>query len=115
MTRTMLIGLDGATFTVLEPLMDDLEMILVLAVNPGWGGQGFHQKTADRLAQAREMIAGSGRDIVLCVDGGITAKNVAEVTRMGPDLIVTGSAVFDGKAPAANAAKMLAEIASARS
>lgn len=104
----------GTPLQMLEPLLGDLELILVLAVNPGWGGQGFAPHTGSRLAAARELIAASGRDIVLCVDGGVTAANVGEVAALGPDLIVTGSAVFDGKAPAANARRMLAAVASAR-
>ena len=101
----------GTPVQALAPVMDQLELIVVLAVNPGWGGQGFASNTAARLGEARELIDASGRDVVLCVDGGITAANVAEVAAMGPDLIVTGSAVFDGKTPADNARAMLAAIA----
>ena len=105
----------GTPLTMLEPLLGDLELILILAVNPGWGGQGFAANTADRLAATQDLIAASGRDIVLCVDGGITGRNIADVVGLGPDLIVTGSAVFDGKTPAENARSMLASVAAARS
>jgi ribulose-phosphate 3-epimerase len=104
----------GTPIEALAPLMDQLELITILAVNPGWGGQGFASHTAERLEAARALIAASGRDVLLCVDGGITAANCAEVTGLGPDLIVTGSAVFDGVAPAENAQRMLAAVASAR-
>jgi ribulose-phosphate 3-epimerase len=100
----------GTPLQAVEPLLGDLELLLILAVNPGFPGQSFAANTEDRLAAARELIAGCGRDIALCVDGGITAANVAEVARMGPDLIVTGSAVFDGKTPADNAKRMLAAL-----
>jgi ribulose-phosphate 3-epimerase len=102
----------GTPLEVLEPLMDDLEMILLLAVNPGWGGQKFIPYTMGRIAKAQKLIADSGRDIVLGVDGGITRANVAEIARTGVDLIVTGSAVFDGKAAEENAKLMLEAIKS---
>lgn len=100
----------GTPLEVLEPLLDELELILLLAVNPGWGGQKFIPATLDRIAGAKEIIAESGRDILLAVDGGITRANIAEVAATGVDLIVTGSAVFDGKAPAENAQFMLEAV-----
>jgi ribulose-phosphate 3-epimerase len=60
------------------------------------------------------MIADSGKDIILCVDGGITKDNIAEIAAMGADLIVTGSAVFDGKTSEANARFMLEAVAGAK-
>ena len=80
---------------------------MLLAVNPGWSGQKFIPATFRRLAQAREIISAAGRDILTCVDGGINRGNIAEVAAAGVDIIVTGSAVFDGKAPAGNARFML--------
>lgn len=97
----------GTPLETIAPLIDDLEMIFLLAVNPGWGGQKFIPSTAARLAKVRDMIGASGREILLGVDGGITRENVEEVVRMGPDIIVTGSAVFDGKAPLDNARFMM--------
>jgi ribulose-phosphate 3-epimerase len=102
------VGLNpGTPLEVLEPLLDELELILILAVNPGWGGQKFIASTKGRVAEAKRMIASSGRKILLCVDGGITRDNITEVAALGVDLIVTGSAVFDGKAAEANARFML--------
>ena len=86
----------------LEPLLGESELVLVLAVNPGWSGQRFIAGTGARLAAVRELIERSGRDVMLAVDGGITRANVGEVARMGVDLIVTGSAVFDGGDAVAN-------------
>ena len=100
----------GTPLETLQPLFDELELILILAVNPGWGGQKFIPATAARLAEARRMISASGRDIILAVDGGITRDNITEVAKMGADLIVTGSAVFDGKAPEANAKSMMEAV-----
>ena len=94
----------GTAMEAIEPLLDDVEMVVVLAVVPGVSSK-FEDSTPDRLAKAREMIA--GRDILLCVDGGIKRDNIAQVAKLGADIIVTGSAVFDGKAPRENAEFML--------
>lgn len=95
---------------VLEPLFDEIDYILLLAINPGWGGQKFLPATTRRIEKTKQMIAGSGREILLGVDGGITKANIAEIARAGVDLIVTGSAVFDGKAAAENAKFMLQAV-----
>jgi ribulose-phosphate 3-epimerase len=100
----------GTPLEVLEPLLDELELILILAVNPGWGGQKFIPSAGKRVEKAKQMIAGSGREILLGVDGGITRGNIAGVAAMGADLIVTGSAVFDGKTPEPNAKFMLEAV-----
>jgi ribulose-phosphate 3-epimerase len=97
----------GTPLEAIEPLLPEMDMLLLLAVNPGWGGQKFIPATFDRMARAKSMIAASGRPIVLGVDGGVTRQNVAAIVAAGAELVVTGSAVFDGKAAAANAAFML--------
>ncbi len=100
----------GTPVSALEPLLDELEYVVILAVNPGWGGQKFIESTGRRLAGAAQLIRRSGRPILLGVDGGITKDNIARVAAMGPNLIVTGSAVFDGKTPAENARFMLDQV-----
>lgn len=102
----------GTPLSVLDPLLDQLEMITLLAINPGWGGQSFLKSTYSRLSQVKEMIAQSGRRIALCVDGGITKGNISEVAGSGVDLVVTGSAVYDGKTPLENARLMLEALRS---
>jgi ribulose-phosphate 3-epimerase len=97
----------GTPLAALEPLLDELELVLLLAVNPGWGAQRFIPATMARIAAAREMIERSGRDVLLGVDGGITRDNVGQLAGTGVDVVVTGSAVFDGKAPVENARHML--------
>ena len=97
----------GTPLATLEPLMDDIDMIMLLAINPGWGGQGFIPATFRRIEQVRRRVEESGRDIVVCVDGGIKRDNVADVVRAGAQLVVTGSAVFDGRNPVENARLML--------
>lgn len=107
------VALNPATpLDVVEQLFDDVEMIVVLAVTPGVKGQGFDGATGERVAAAKEMIAKSGKDILLCVDGGITCGNIEEVAAMGADIVVSGSAVFDGKAPVDNARFMLDAVKS---
>ncbi len=100
----------GTPLEAVEPLLPEMDMLLLLAVNPGWGGQTFIPATFDRMARARAMIAASGRRILLGVDGGVTRQNVGGIAAAGAELIVTGSAVFDGKDAAGNAAFMLRAV-----
>jgi ribulose-phosphate 3-epimerase len=102
----------GTPVEAIEPLLDELDLVVLLAVNPGWGGQRFIPATVHRMAHARKIAAAASRDILIAIDGGITIENVAEVARAGADLIVTGSAVFDGKSAAGNARAMLQALRS---
>lgn len=104
----------GTPLNVLEPLMDELELVLLLAVNPGWGGQKFALSTFGRIEQVKKIIEESGKEILLGVDGGIKRNNVAEIARTGVDMVVSGSAVFDGKAARENAQQMLQAVAEAK-
>ncbi|MDA2925394.1 ribulose-phosphate 3-epimerase [Acidobacteria bacterium AH-259-L09] len=97
----------GTPLTVLEPLLDEMELIMFLAINPGWEGQTFIPSTFSRITKVKQMIARAGKDILICVDGGIKRNNIADVATAGVDIVVTGSAVFDGKAPVENARFML--------
>ncbi|TPE54951.1 ribulose-phosphate 3-epimerase [Maribrevibacterium harenarium] len=81
----------------LKYVMDKVDMILLMSVNPGFGGQKFIPSTLDKLREARRLIDESGYDIRLEVDGGISEKNIAEVAAAGADTFVAGSAIF-GKA-----------------
>jgi ribulose-phosphate 3-epimerase len=105
----------GTPLEILDPLLDELELILLLSVSPGWSGQKYSPSTNRRIARVQRMIADSGKEIILAVDGGITKENIAEVAATGADLIVAGSAVFDGKTPEANARFMLEAVAKAHS
>ena len=97
----------GTPLEILDALLDDLDMVFLLAINPGWKGQKFQASTARRVEKLKAMTAGASRKIFVGLDGGITRSNMAEVARLGVDIVVTGSAVFDGKAPAENARFML--------
>jgi ribulose-phosphate 3-epimerase len=101
----------GTPLEVLEPLLRDLDYVLLLAVNPGWSGQEFAASIPARLARVRSMAAASGRPILVGVDGAVTRASIASVAALRPDIIVSGSAIFDGKAPAANLAFMQEAVA----
>ena len=103
----------GTSVATVEPLLDDVELVLILAVNPGWGGQRFAPNTERRLAAARELIDRRGRSVMLAVDGGVTRENIGSIAAMGVDVIVAGSAVFDGGDAVANLEQMRAGVAGA--
>ena len=79
---------------ILEHVWDYLDMILVMSVNPGFGGQKFIPSALDKLAKLRKMIDDSGREIRLEIDGGVNADNIAEISKAGADTFVAGSAIF---------------------
>jgi ribulose-phosphate 3-epimerase len=103
----------GTPLEFISPLMDELEMVFLLAVNPGWRGQKFIASTGARLERLRQMIRDAKKDILVGVDGGVTRDNIGDVARMNVDIIVTGSAVFDGKAPLENAKFMISTASNA--
>lgn len=79
----------------LEYVMDKVDMILLMSVNPGFGGQSFIPQTLNKLRQVRKLIDESGYDIRLQVDGGVKVNNIAEIAAAGADTFVAGSAIFD--------------------
>jgi ribulose-phosphate 3-epimerase len=97
----------GTPLAVLKPLIDEVELIMLLGINPGWGGQSFIPSTFARIEKVKGMIAEAEKDILVCVDGGVTRDNITELATAGVDIVVTGSAVFDGKNPVENAEFML--------
>ena len=78
----------------LDYVLDKVDMVLLMSVNPGFGGQQFIAKTIDKIAQARQIIDNSGFDIRLEVDGGVTTKNIRQIAQAGADSFVAGSAIF---------------------
>jgi ribulose-phosphate 3-epimerase len=87
----------AAPLDVLDWVLEDIDLVLLMSVNPGFGGQGFIESTLRKIEQARRRIDASGRDVRLEVDGGIKADNIARVAAAGADTFVAGSAIF-GKA-----------------
>ena len=79
----------------LDYVMDKLDVILLMSVNPGFGGQSFIPQTLDKLKQVRKRIDLSGRDIRLEIDGGVKVDNIAEIAAAGADMFVAGSAIFN--------------------
>jgi ribulose-phosphate 3-epimerase len=84
----------AASIDVLDWLLDDIDLVLVMSVNPGFGGQGFIESALRKVEQVRRRIAASGRDVRLEVDGGIKVDNIARVAAAGADTFVAGSAIF---------------------
>ncbi len=78
----------------LHHVIDKIDMILIMSVNPGFGGQGFIPAALDKLRAAREIIDASGREIRLEIDGGVKEDNIAEIAAAGADTFVAGSAIF---------------------
>jgi ribulose-phosphate 3-epimerase len=78
----------------LDYVMDKIDMILLMSVNPGFGGQAFIPATLDKLREARKRIEASGREIRLEIDGGVKADNIREIKAAGADTFVAGSAIF---------------------
>ena len=98
----------------LKYVMDKVDMILLMSVNPGFGGQKFIPGTLDKLREARALIDASGRDIRLEIDGGVNVKNIREIAAAGADTFVAGSAIFNTPDYAEVIAAMRAELALAR-
>jgi ribulose-phosphate 3-epimerase len=97
----------------LEHVIDKLDLILVMSVNPGFGGQKFIPQALKKLAAARARIDASGREIWLEVDGGVKVENIAEIARAGADTFVAGSAIFSTRDYKATIGAMRAELAKA--
>ena len=109
----------GLVFNPATPLsyldwtLDKIDLVLIMSVNPGFGGQRFIPGALDKLREARKRIDHSGRDVWLEVDGGVKVDNVAEIARAGADTLVAGSAIFGSDDYKATIAAMRAELAQA--
>jgi ribulose-phosphate 3-epimerase len=91
--------------------MDKVDMILLMSVNPGFGGQSFIPSSLDKLRDIRKRIEASGRDIRLEIDGGVKADNIREIAEAGADMFVAGSAIFNQPDYKAVIDEMRAELA----
>jgi ribulose-phosphate 3-epimerase len=101
----------AAGLDALKYVMDKVDMVLLMSVNPGFGGQAFIPATLDKLREARAMIDASGLPIRLEIDGGVTTANIREIAEAGADTFVAGSAIFNSGDYAATIATMRAELA----
>ena len=98
----------------LDHTLDKLDLVLLMSVNPGFGGQKFIPSVLPKIAEVRRRIDALGRAIWLEVDGGVKTDNIAEIARAGADTFVAGSAVFNSKDYAATIRDMRAQLATAR-
>jgi len=101
------VGLD-----VLKYVLDKVDIILLMSVNPGFGGQSFIPSTLDKLREARALIDACGHNIRLEVDGGVSVKNIAEIAAAGADMFVAGSAIFNAPDYASVIEQMRSQLAS---
>lgn len=113
--RAGLVFNPATSLDVLKYVMDKIDMVLLMSVNPGFGGQKFIPGTLDKLREARALIDASGRPIRLEIDGGVKVKNIGEIARAGADTFVAGSAIFGQPDYAAVIQAMRAELAKAQS
>jgi ribulose-phosphate 3-epimerase len=110
----------GLVFNPATPLdylryvLDKVDMVLLMSVNPGFGGQKFIATALDKLREARRIIAESGRDIRLEIDGGVKIDNIRQIAEAGADTFVAGSAIFGTSDYKATVAAMRGELAKAR-
>lgn len=98
----------------LDHIMDKVDVILLMSVNPGFGGQSFIPSTLDKLRAVRKRIKASGRDIRLEVDGGVKVSNIGEIAEAGADMFVAGSAIFNADDYASVIQTMRDEIAAVK-
>ena len=99
--------------SILKHVMDKVDVILLMSVNPGFGGQSFIPETLNKLREARKMIDDSGYDIRLEIDGGVKVNNIAEIAEAGADMFVAGSAIFNTDDYKVTIDQMRAELAKA--
>lgn len=99
----------------LDHVMDRVDLILVMSVNPGFGGQAFIESALDKIREVRRRIEASGREILLEVDGGVKVDNIRRIAEAGADTFVAGSAIFNTEDYAATIAAMRTELAKAGS
>ena len=96
--------------TWLQHVIEDLDLVLIMSVNPGFGGQQFIDSSLQKLREARQIIDASGRDIRLEIDGGVKVDNIGSIAAAGADMFVAGSAIFGSDDYAATIAAMKSEI-----
>jgi ribulose-phosphate 3-epimerase len=104
----------GASLDALDWMLDKIDHVLIMSVNPGFGGQSFIDSALRKIERVRQLIDASGRDIHLEVDGGVKVDNICRVADAGADTFVAGSAIFGQKDYRSVIAAMRAELARAR-
>lgn len=103
----------ATTLDCLEYVMDKLDLILIMSVNPGFGGQSFIPSSIDKIKRARALISASSRQIDLAVDGGVKTENIGEIAAAGANMFIAGSAIYNQPDYATVIAAMRAQLAAA--
>lgn len=85
--------------SVLEDVINDLDLVLIMSVNPGFGGQKFIENTYNKVSKLKQMITAAGADVIIEIDGGVGVQNASQLVEAGADAIVAGSAVFNAENP----------------
>lgn len=101
----------ATTLDCLEYVFDKLDLILIMSVNPGFGGQSFIPSALDKIKRTRELIQASGKSIDLAVDGGVKTDNIGMIAKAGANMFIAGSAIYDKPDYAAVIRDMRAELA----
>jgi ribulose-phosphate 3-epimerase len=104
----------ASSLDVLDTMLDEIDYVLLMSVNPGFGGQSFIPSALKQLRKVRDMIDARGRPVRLEIDGGVTPDNIGEIAKAGADTFVAGSAIFGKPDYAATIAQMKQAVAAAR-
>jgi ribulose-phosphate 3-epimerase len=100
----------GTPVQAIEPILELVDLVLVLAIDPGWAGQMPAASTRRRISAVRDLAAKLGLTVQVGVDGGVTITNVAEVVSWGADVVVSGSAIYDGKDAVGNLDRLMEQL-----
>jgi ribulose-phosphate 3-epimerase len=100
----------GTPIAAVEPVLELTDLVLVLAIDPGWPGQPPAANTRRRVAAVRDLVADLSRAVLVGIDGGVTMANATEIAAWGADVVVSGSAIYDGTDPAGNLDRMLTRL-----
>ncbi len=104
----------ATTLDCLEYVMDKIDLVLVMSVNPGFGGQSFINSALDKISKLRQLIDASGREILLAVDGGVKTENIGQIAQAGADMFIAGSAIYNQPDYAEVIRNMRKQLASVR-
>ena len=104
----------GTPIHLLQEMLDDIDNLLLMSVNPGWGGQPFIPSSLDKIRRLKDWLRREGRDIPVAMDGGIGLDNLEELIRAGLDIVVAGSAIFEAPDPAGAIREMKRRALAAR-
>jgi ribulose-phosphate 3-epimerase len=86
----------GTPAVMIEPLLGQIDMVMLLAVNPGWLGQKFDGSVWEKYSQVKDMLDRSGKKVLIGIDGGVSRENIHDIAQMGVDVVVAGGAIFGG-------------------